>query len=178
MATGLDRLANVLGATAITLGDRIFGEDGVAALPPPADHPSAAATLALLNWVPRIPQGRLAYCLGLSQPATVRLIDRLEQARLVRRQRQVRRRQIWIEVTQQGRLLAQHLAGRRQQAMRAIVDKLSAGDQAALAALLERLAVVLLESKEHVMRVCRLCDARACGTDDDCPMWRAARVLP
>src|SRR5438874_5237491 len=73
MTTGLDRLANVLGATAITLGDRIFGEDGVATLPPPADHPSAAATLALLNWVPRIPQGRLAYCLGLSQPATVRL---------------------------------------------------------------------------------------------------------
>jgi hypothetical protein len=57
-----------------------------------------------------------------------------------------------------------------------VVEQMSRAEQVALGDVLERLAGSLLESREHVMRVCRLCDARLCGTDDDCPMWRAARA--
>jgi MarR family transcriptional repressor of emrRAB len=176
VALASDRLANVLGASVVALHDRLVN-DGLAALPPPANQPSAAATLALLKWVPRIPQGRLAYCLGLSQPATVRLVDRLQAAGLVRRNRVRQRRQVWVESTWLGRKLASRLGIRRRTAMNAVLVNLSATERALLAGLLQRLAAQLLESKEHVMRICRLCDARACGTDDDCPMWRAARVL-
>jgi DNA-binding MarR family transcriptional regulator len=178
MPTAADRLANVLGATALALTDRMLGPGAVNALPSPVDHPSAVATLALLNWVPKMPQGRLSYCLGLSQPATVRLVDRLEDAGLVRRARVHRRRQIWVEATEAGLGIARRYAAYRSDAMKTIVTALAPRDRTTFSRLLEHLASLLLDGKEHVMRVCRLCDARACGTDDDCPMWRAARVLP
>lgn len=172
-----DRLANALGAAAVALYDQMLGDGALAAMPEPTNHPSAAATLALLNWVPKVPQGRLAYCLGLSQPATVRLVDRLQAAGLIRRVRQRGRRQLWIEITDSGRALAERFSAERHGAMKRIVSSLSEGDQALLTRLLDRLAALLLQGREHVMRVCRFCDARACGTDDECPMWRAARVL-
>ena len=177
MTTEVDRLANFLGAVTVALHDRLVGSDGIAALPPPAEHPSAAATLALLNWVPKMPQARLAYCVALSQPATVRLVDRLEDAGLVRRIRSLRRRQIWLESTSLGRTVASRLGFRRHEGMKLALASLSRSEQATLGGLLEKLAFQLLESKEHVMRVCRLCDARACGADDDCPMWRAALAV-
>ena len=136
-----------------------------------------AATLALLNWVPKMPQARLACCVALSQPATVRLVDRLEDAGLVRRIRSLRRRQIWLESTSLGRTVASRLGFRRHEGMKLALASLSRSEQATLGGLLEKLAFQLLESKEHVMRVCRLCDARACGADDDCPMWRAALAV-
>ena len=170
------RLANALGATVLALHDRLV-EAGVATLPRPADHPSAAASLALLGWVPMMPQSRLAYCLGLSQPATVRLVDRLEASGLLRRQRRRPGRETWVESTPDGRELARQFGLRRRRVMADVLESLPAADQKALVALLEKLAAALLQSKQHVMRICRLCDARDCGRDEDCPMWRAARVL-
>src|SRR5438552_18464801 len=81
------RLANILGAIAISLNDRLVGAAGLAPFDSPVDHATAGAAVSLLRWLPGAPLPRLAAYVGLSQSAAVRVVDRLSSAGLVVRRR-------------------------------------------------------------------------------------------
>src|SRR5438874_10905739 len=81
------RLANILGAIAISLNDRLVGAAGLATFDSPVDHATAGAAVSLLRWLPRAPMPRLASYVGLPPSAPARLVRRRAAAGLVGRRR-------------------------------------------------------------------------------------------
>jgi hypothetical protein len=93
-----ERLANLAGAVSLALVDRIRAAEHD--LPAPADHPSCLAALNLLAWLPGITPAHLSGALRLTQPATQRVIDRLEHAGLAVRQRRSGQRRLRLTCTE------------------------------------------------------------------------------
>src|SRR2546423_15649639 len=83
----MSRVANILGAIAISLNDALVGSAGLSRFDSPVDHATAGAAVSLLRWLPGAPMPRLAAYVGLSQSAAVRLVDRLASAGLGVRRR-------------------------------------------------------------------------------------------
>jgi DNA-binding MarR family transcriptional regulator len=164
-----ERLANLAGAVSLAFVDLIrTAEQG---LPAPADHPSCLAALNLLAWLPGITPAHLSDALRLTQPATQRVIDRLEHAGLATRHRRRGQRRLSLTCTEAGQQLIQQHRAARSAALREVLSTLTAEQAATLESLLERLAAHLAIEPGDVLRVCRLCRPAACGTDDDCPVW-------
>jgi len=172
------RLANILGAIAISLNDRLVGTAGLATFDSPVDHATAGAAVSLLRWLPGAPMPRLAAYVGLSQSAAVRLVDRLSTAGLVVRRREHGRRQVQVFLTPLGLAAAARIHRRRARVLERMVGKLETRDRDDLLRISERLARQLPEDQWHAMHVCRLCHFRSCGSDDECPVWQAARDRP
>jgi DNA-binding MarR family transcriptional regulator len=168
-AAPAERLANLAGAVSLALVDliRVAERD----LPAPADHPSCLAALNLLAWLPGITPAHLSDALRLTQPATQRVIDRLENAGLATRHRRRGQRRLHLTCTEAGMQLVQQHRAARAAALRDVLSTLTAEEAATLESLLERLASHLANEPHDVLRVCRLCRPDACGTDDDCPVW-------
>ncbi len=164
-----DRLANLAGAVSLALVDLVrTAEQG---LPAPADHPSCLAALNLLAWLPDTTPAHLSDALRLSQPATQRVIDRLEHAGLVIRHRRRGQRRLRLTCTEAGQQLVHQHRAARSAALGDVLSALTAEQAAMLESLLELLAAHLATEPHDVLRVCRLCRPDACGTDDDCPVW-------
>ena len=172
------RLANILGAIAISLNDRLLGTTGLAAFESPVDHVTASACVSLLRWLPGTPMPRLAAYVGLSQSAAVRLVDRLERAGLVVRRRDPGQRQVRVFLTPRGAAAAALIHRRRARVLERVVGQLDARDRDDLLRVSEHLARELPEDQWHAMHVCRLCHFRSCGADDECPVWQAAKGTP
>jgi DNA-binding MarR family transcriptional regulator len=164
-----ERLANLAGAVSLALVDLIRAAERD--LPAPADHPSCLAALNLLAWLPGITPAHLSDALRLTQPATQRVIDRLEHAGLAVRHRSRGHRRLRLTCTEAGQQLVQQHRAARAAALHEVLSTLTAEEAATLESLLERLAFHLATEPDDVLRVCRLCRPDACGTDDDCPVW-------
>jgi DNA-binding MarR family transcriptional regulator len=176
--TRTSRLANILGAIAISLNDQLVGSSGFATLEPPVDHMTAGSAISLLRWMPGLPMQRLATCLGLSQSATVRLVDRLSTAGLVERRREADGHQVHVFLTPNGSAAATRIHRTRARVLERLVTRLQPEDQDQLLRISERLAAQLPNDQWHAMHVCRLCHFRSCGDDDDCPVWDSVRDRP
>ena len=172
------RLANILGAIAVSLNDSLMGSAGLASFDSPVDHATACAALSLLRWLPGAPMPRLAASIGLSQSAAVRLIDRLASAGMVVRRREPGQRQVRVFLTRLGLSAAARIHRRRARVLERIVAQLEARDRDDLLRISERLARRLPQDEWHAMHVCRLCHFRSCGTDDECPVWQGAKGRP
>ena len=98
--------ANVLRALARNL------EPELAATGAPLDHESARDAVTLLGWRGEATSETLQFALGLSQPACVRLVDRLVEAGLLVRRRRPGDRHVWIGLTAKGRRSASGLVAR------------------------------------------------------------------
>jgi DNA-binding MarR family transcriptional regulator len=157
------------GAVSLALVDLIRAAERD--LPAPADHPSCLAALNLLAWLPGITPAHLSDALRLTQPATQRVIDRLEHAGLAIRHRRRGHRRLRLTCTETGQQLVQQHRAARAAALREVLSTLTAEEAATLESLLERLAFHLATEPDDVLRLCRLCRPDACGTDDDCPVW-------
>ena len=165
MAVDLDRLANLLGVTALAATDRVRAavEDELA-------HGGAApAALVHLQAYPGEPVEALRRVLGISQPATVRLLDRLAAEGLVERRPGRDGRTLAVGLTPAGEAAAGRLLARRAERVRDLLDVLDAGEQARLEPLLEKLTAALAADRPGALRVCRMCDRRAC-TAGPCPL--------
>ena len=172
------RLANILGAIALTFNDRLVGETGLAKLGAPVDHVTAGAAVSLLRSMPGTPMARLAAYVGLSQSAAVRLVDRLEGAGLVVRKRERGQHHIRVFPTRKGVAAADRLHRARAQVLEGYVATLTARDQKELLRISEQVAGKLPDDQWHAMHVCRLCRCRSCGADEDCPVWESVRDRP
>ncbi len=165
--------ANRLGALALTLSDGVR-EATEAATGMGGGLP--AALVSLREWADGSSVYVLAVAMRVSHSRAVRVVDRLEEAGLARREPDPtdrRRALVWLEPA------GHELAGLALQARSRVLLDAVAGLDPADERDLERLLEVLLDSTTVDVRAasetCRLCDAHACGHyEGACPVSRAA----
>jgi MarR family transcriptional repressor of emrRAB len=172
----LDHGANVLRALAVNLGHPAGSS---ARTPePPLDHPSARDAVTLLAWRGQSTSETLREALGLSQPACVRVVDRLVAAGLATRRRQSGDRRVAVALTGAGERAAQRLGGDSATAVRAVLRAALADDEVdGFVRALDRVAVAAFGAATDTARFCRSCDVPAClGGPHGCPSAEACRA--
>jgi DNA-binding MarR family transcriptional regulator len=162
----MDRLAQLLGVTAVTATDRLRR----AVESELAHGGSAPAALVHLQAYPGESLEALRQVLGISQPAAVRVVDRLVTEGLVERRAGPDRRTGALHLTAAGDRAASALLARRTQSLRDLLEVLEPAEQAALEPLLERLVAALADDRPQALRICRLCDRRSCKSAPGCPL--------
>jgi len=170
------RIANVIGALALALSDRLLREAQDQA---PEPGPAAAA-IALLRHEPGLTIERLRRALGLSHPGAVRLVDRLCEDGLVFRGMSARdRRAVALHLTDKGEAACSAILLARQGGLAPALSHLNAVELATFGALAEKILRGVVENQDHAYAICRLCDCVACS---DCPVddelqGRAAKAV-
>jgi MarR family transcriptional repressor of emrRAB len=162
------RLTNLLGALALAASD-LLAHEGERTVGRSASAPACLLTIATR---PGISIEALRTILGLSQPATVRLVDRLGADGLVTRNPGPDNRTRALTLTPEGRRRATEALQARHSILGSLLEDLDADDRARLTEMLERLLARLPQSREHARHLCRLCDHPACETPY-CPVDRA-----
>ncbi|MBL8771875.1 MAG: MarR family transcriptional regulator [Phenylobacterium sp.] len=166
------RTANLLGALAGEVSERLRRQ--MARRPNETD--SSAAALNVLSFWDGCSNAELARMLALSHPATVRLVDKLEAAGLVRSGQGQDRRAVALSLTEAGRERARAILADRCVALGEVVGILAPDEQAQLEALLEKLLRGVTTGGWHAGHICRLCDGIVCP-EDRCPVHQKAEAL-
>jgi DNA-binding MarR family transcriptional regulator len=166
--------ANLLGALALTLSDRLEGATTEAASLAENDAIALSALHQFLE-SPRV--DLLAQVLGLTSSGTVRLIDRLEDAGLVRRTAGQDGRVTSAALTASGRRRAQGVARTRMELLEEALSVLSPTERHQFGELAGRILAGLVRPPGATRWTCRLCDLAACGRPAGrCPVATAARA--
>lgn len=150
----------------------------VRSLGAPLDHRSARDAVTLLGWHGEATSETLQEALELSQPACVRMVDRLVEAGLAARHRAPGERRLRVRLTGDGERAAERLvrAARAdvEQALRAALTDDQVAD---FVAALDRVAAVVFGAATDTVRFCRSCDVGACiGGGQPCPAYTACRA--
>lgn len=114
--------------------------------------------------------GDLAGVVGLSQPATVRMVDRLVEQGFLEREVGRDRRTVALVPTRAGSRAADAVLVARAEALAPLLRDLSGRERAILARLLERVAAGLASDLRGGFRACRLCDRDLCASGPGCPL--------
>lgn len=162
------RLANLLGAAAVGVGDILTGVveevTGLAGGTP--------AAILCVGARPGQPIEVLRQALGLSHSGTVRLVDRLEERGWVERDASAPGRAVLLELTPAGRRLQDEILAARRRALESALEPLSKARRRALGDALETLLHALPDGRESAWRICRLCEHGVCR-DGSCPVGTA-----
>jgi DNA-binding MarR family transcriptional regulator len=166
--------ANLLGALALTLSDRLEGAiTGAAGLA----ETDAIALSALHHFLESPRVDLLAQVLGLSSSGAVRLLDRLEAAGLVRRTTAGDGRVTAVALTASGRRKAQAVTQARSELMEQTLRALTPSERRQFGELAGKLLVGLIRPPGATRWTCRLCDIVACGRPaGHCPVYEAAKA--
>jgi MarR family transcriptional repressor of emrRAB len=105
--------------------------------------------------------------LGLSQPGTVRLVDRLVAEGWVERRPGRRPRTVALALTPAGRRMTRRVIAARERAIRELIAPLAADEAEVLERALERVLHARGRRGRDPERVCRLCERAVC---DRCPV--------
>ncbi len=168
MKPGELRDLNVIGAFALALAD-----DFKVAMQDLADgNESACAALIVIGQESGLSVDRLSKILHLSQPGTVRLVDRLAEAKLVERKTGTDRRSVALRLTDAGKRQVKSLLVGRQHALSQALRGLDDWERSTLTAIASKVLGGLEHSEVECDRRCRLCDDAACP-DATCPMAHA-----
>ncbi len=160
------RTANHLAAVAIAIADTMHEPDM---------SPSAvAALLTVAQWQP-IGAQELAAVIGLSQSATVRLVDELVAAGLVQRLDK-KGRAVPLALTAAGRRRARTLRSQRLAVAERALAALDNDQRAGLEKALPRLLAALTTGRAAARHICRFCDHGVCG-HGRCPVGAAATAI-
>lgn len=166
------RVANLLGAAALAVGERMLaaaaGTAGVSA--------SGSAALVRLAAEPGLGVTELGERIGLSQPAAARMVDSLAAHGLVERRPGTDGRSVAVHPTRKGRIAARNVLRAREGELDSLVELLDPGEREALVHGLEKILDRLFDEVGSEYVLCRLCDTRAClGEGTFCPVGQAAR---
>jgi MarR family transcriptional repressor of emrRAB len=167
-----DRLAQLLGVVALAATDRFRGtvEESL------GRGGASAAALVHLDAHPGEPVGALAEVLGVSQPAVVKIADRLAVDGLLERRPGHDRRTIALHLTPAGRRAAARVLVDRAGELGEMVRVLDATERRHLERLLERVVAALADDWFEALRTCRLCDRAACyDAGANCPLDHTTR---
>jgi DNA-binding MarR family transcriptional regulator len=175
-ASGVDRVANLLGVVALAVVDRLreATENALS-----AGGGAAAAAVVHLEAEPGESVSRLAQVLGLSQTGAVRLLDRLAGLGLVERAAGADGRTRAVRLTSAGSARAEQIRIARTCAVRQVLAGLDEEELAALTSVLEHLVRRLPPNPTatrddpdwlDVLHLCRLCDRSACRQNTGCPL--------
>jgi len=168
-SAALARTANLLGALALAVSDRLV--EAVRFHPNQTD--TAAAALHLIGAYGGCSNSELSQALRLSHPATVRLVDRLEEAGHVRAEPGRDRRSTALHLTASGRNLVRSTGQRRASVLIDVAAALSAAQRSQFDALSEVLLSVMTTSAVEGTAICRLCNDADCPPQS-CPVHQAA----
>ncbi len=172
MHDSTERTANLLGAAALTITDRLLDAASDAA----GSSTSGSAALTTLAAYSGLGVTELGERVGLSQPAAARMVDSLAARGLVERQSGTNGRSVAVHLTTSGRAAARRVLLARGHELTALVERLDADERAVLVRGLEKILDRLFDEvgSEHVL--CRLCDRGACTAGHaTCPVGQAAR---
>jgi MarR family transcriptional repressor of emrRAB len=166
MSTRRDaRTANLLGALALTLTDAM-----AEAVEHASDRGSSGpAALVLIHDEPGLSNEDLRRGLGLSQPATARLVDALVDARLVKQGPGPDGRTHALGLTSSGLRRVRRLLQARAAVLDDALVPLSTADRRALTTILEQILSRSVRDEAHAESICRLCDTTACPPEV-CPV--------
>ena len=167
-----DRLAQLLGVLSLAATDRFrwavqesLGRGGA--------HSGA---LVHLDAYPGESVRGLARVLGVSQPAAVKIADRLAADGLLERRPGADHRTRALHLTAEGRAAAAGVLSRRAGELTALLSVLAPAERETLEPLLEKLVAVLADDRPGALGVCRLCDrAVCCGGAAGCPLAHTSR---
>ncbi|MBB5917746.1 DNA-binding MarR family transcriptional regulator [Nocardia transvalensis] len=165
----MSRVANLLGAAALAVSDRMVSDVTAQS----QLSPSASAALVVLLESGPVGVTELSRCLGLTQSAATRTLDALESAGLIRRTTVGRGRS--VALTDAGRREATKILRARVGWLEGLVGALDEGDRAHLERILGRLLTAIYDAVPESNLLCRLCDRRACTRGQVCPVGQAAR---
>lgn len=158
------RLANLLGALATGISDRIR----LAAAEQTSLGGEAAAALIVIGHMAGPSIDQLGRVLKLSHPGTVRVVDRLVAAGLAERKSALSdRRALALHLTPAGETERAAVLEGRRAAICAVLDHVAPEDYPVLEQLVEKMLVSLPCDATSAMSVCRFCDQHACSS---CPM--------
>jgi DNA-binding MarR family transcriptional regulator len=139
------------------------------------DSPSTAAILLWLHhWAPT-GVVELARVVGLTQPACTRALDKLVERGLVDRTA-LSGKEVRLTLTARGRAQARALQQRRHAACGALLQALSADEQAQFARLATKLLQAPVTDRAYARQVCRFCDHAVCD-GPACPIGCRATAL-
>jgi DNA-binding MarR family transcriptional regulator len=162
-------LANKLGALWTTIGQAV--EAGFGSL-----SPSSAAALITLRHRQKLTATELGRILDLTQPASARLVAKLEAEGHVARQKPASGKEIGLRLTPKGRRLAEDLQRQRLAACDRLLAALTPADRRLLDRLLSALLAAPVTNRAYARHVCRFCDHGVCD-GPDCPIGCAATAL-
>lgn len=165
------RVANLLGAAALAAAGAMASSAGEIT----EGGLSAAAALVTLASEPGIGVTELGRRIGLSQSATVRMLDSLARRELAERLVGPDCRSVALRLTPAGRSRADRILAERERALTGLLEPVReealSGLEAALSAMLDRLTT----EGASAYLTCRLCDEQACMAVAPCPVdaaWR------
>ncbi len=174
-------LANVLGALAVAVADRIrVATEAASGLTGAAP----AALVSLEHFLAGRPLDDLAHAVGITHSGAVRLVDRLADAGLVERRPGRDGRTVAVALTAAGRRTSRAVTRARADAVEVVLADLGPADRAALTALVDALTATETRARLAARNrgvapagwFCRACDPDACGRPtDDCPAAATAR---
>jgi MarR family transcriptional regulator, negative regulator of the multidrug operon emrRAB len=165
-----ERTLNLLGALAVGLTDSLS-----AAVEANAGYGGETpAALVTLGAEPGISVNTLRQILDLSQPGTVRLVDRLEKDGLVERRAGSDGRTLALFLTEAGQQRRLAILAQRQQQLRLALDGLSPSEQAQLSQLLEKMLAAMTTDELRAYTLCRLCEEEVCP-QERCPVEQKYR---
>lgn len=160
------RAANLLGALALRLVDEMVrATTDVSAL-----GDSASAALVALARKRKRPIEYLRRVLGLSHPATVRLIDRLSEVGLVIRHSGPDGRTVTPVLTRAGLQRAQAVARARAAVLENMLKGLDQASCAQVTRVLESFLEAAPRDQQDAANLCRLCDLTVCNRGARCPV--------
>ena len=161
------RLAQLLGVLSLSATDR-FRAAVEGSLGRAGAH---AAALVHLRAYPGDSLQALAAVLGVSQPAAVKVADRLSTDGLLRRRRGPDNRTLALHLTVKGRSAAAQVLADRESELDHVLAVLDSGERERLEPLLEKLVAGLAEDRPGALTACRMCDRTACcGAAAGCPL--------
>jgi MarR family transcriptional regulator, negative regulator of the multidrug operon emrRAB len=163
------RVNNIVAAFAVDLAESVATAVTRAA----GQSGGLAAAVVYLSQEPGVGVERLRSVLGLSQPATVRLVNQLQADGLARRTRHGDdARRVELRLTPAGERRAAEIAAARLAAAGDFLAALDAADRQALVEVIGRIYARRAPAYPEAERICRLCDLEACP-ERSCPVTKA-----
>jgi DNA-binding MarR family transcriptional regulator len=161
-----ERLVNLLGVTVLAATDRVRAsiEDAL------GFGGAAPAALVHLAAYPGESSESLHRVLGISQPGTAQVVERLVDQGLLERRPGRDRRTHALHVTPQGHRALEELLERRSEMLTTLLAPLTEAERERLTPLLEKVVSGLAHNRPQARTTCRLCDRRACLQGPGCPL--------
>lgn len=159
----IQRSANLLGALTQMVADEVRDLAGATL--------TARAALLAISKYPGASIEAVRASLGLSHPATVRVVSGLLDTGFITKDTGIDRRSVALKLTTSGLEAVEQSLKQRQAVLQRLLDRLSADEQQQF----EQLAIKILwhETRDaaHALQLCRLCEETDCvgkGCPVDC----------